>query len=775
MAQFEDYLERKKQNQEMEYRWDQEEKGIPMQKFEVGMDSIELIDYYQERLEKTSFSDRTKYYFENAGLMASKSKRYRNISKGGGNVEAFASVHGNHSADKRKKSANKAANAFGKAALLAEKYQKKKSKDFYELFTRREEVMRLRMEGMEQAAETKSTSDNNEIYLKSKAKISCLMILMDQLKNLKKQAALLGDQKVVEKLTKKEKSIRKELFKVQDDMRTYLPTTDQKWRTENGIENWYDDEEMRERVMDARGKAHTQNIYDEDILTQMNYKTIRSHVVKYKMNYPCNVVRLDQKGQPITLAESKKLEWNKRYQEAQEEEDQETLDRMDLEVLKRIENYDLPSLSAFANHDMNTLFRRHPAEYYEMFISAPDFINAQMQKEGAVKDAIDTNPVLKQKIELMKVMSRYLRASLMNSHIHLKSGNFTFAESSLSQAKEDDYIRKIQDGYLKLDETLAHQIEEEEKKGPKIQTLGERKAELTQLKQTNPGLTEDGYKIYRGFREENKVYEEPSYKKITEDFCRLQSERTGKNVLVGVSHSFGAMLRAVHYDKNGKPISEAEQKKKEQNDRWMNSWVEKENETPEEKQAREATQLEIIQKETKTLFAGFDFPEPKDLKKWTKKMLKEKPFALAEMLKRSLAYDKLAEFHPAVKEYRDNHPVFARKLNVAIALNQMMNDFTQSYYGVKTASQEGSEVIDAENQATFKTDFDDKSNPTGFEQQYLEGYTEQYNLLYPLMLAEKEANEQAEQHELEDLKTKAAKYKKDKKKLILDDGDGDED
>ena len=80
MAQFENYLERKKQNQEMQYRWDQEEKELPKQKYEVGMDSYDLVDYYENRMEQTAFAERTKYYFEDAGLLASKSKRYFNIS-----------------------------------------------------------------------------------------------------------------------------------------------------------------------------------------------------------------------------------------------------------------------------------------------------------------------------------------------------------------------------------------------------------------------------------------------------------------------------------------------------------------------------------------------------------------------------------------------------------------------------------------------------------------------------------------------------------------------
>ncbi len=761
MAQFENYLERKKQNQEMQYRWDQEEKELPKQKYEVGMDSYDLIDYYENRMEQTAFAERTKYYFEDAGLLASKSKRYFNISEGGANVEEFAAQHKNHSADKRKKSANKAATAFGKAAILADKYNKKKSKDFYEVYTRREEIMRLRMEGMEQAAETKSTSKNNEIYLKSKAKISCLMILMDQLRNLSKMAKLKGDTKSLQKLQKKGTSIKKELMKAQDDMRENILRTDLKWKEENGINEF----QAINMVESARIETGNHRIVEDDVKTRMSYKTLKVHMARYKMKPPCHVVRLDRKGQPISLTEAKKKAWNDRYNEALENGDQETINEMNLEALRRIEKYDFPDPASLQKYDMNTLFRFHPAEYLEKFMNMPQFIKAHQKEGDPIKQYIEEHPVLKRKIEFMNVMCDYMTESLMSAHIAVANGEYSRFDHTISKGRFQEYSGKLRTAYQKLDQAVKKEQGEKEKLDPKIQTLAEQKTEYEKLKRTNPGFTKGGYQLYKGFFEENKTYLNPEYVKITSDYQKIYNKKNNKSDNLELSRTFGAMLRAVHLDKDGKPISEADKRKKAQNDRWMNSWVEKENETEEEKQQREATQREIVEKEAETIFKGFTFPEPADLKKWTKEMLTKKPFAFAEMLKRALAVDKLAELCPAMREYRDTHPVFQKKLAVAFALNSMTPQFTKSYYGVNTAVLAGAEVVDEATQLDSKQSFEDAGSPMGYEQQHLLGYTEQFNKLRPMQLKEQQDKKTAEEQARRELQNKAAKYKADKRKV----------
>lgn len=740
----------------MEYRWDQEQKGFPEQKFEVGMDSNDLINYFEERIENTTFKERTQYYFENAGLMANKAKRYRNIEKGGNGVEDYALQHTNHSADKRKKSARKAADAFGKAAVLADKYQKKPCKDYYEMYTRREEIMRLRMEGMVQAAETKSTSEDNEIYLKSKAKISCLMILYDQLKYLKKEAKYKEELKSVQKLEKKEKALRKELTKVQNEMKENLPTTDQKWKHKNGIYELAAAEELSY----YRRKSGVNDMNENTLNTMKSYKQIREHCKKYKMDPPCYIVRLDKKGNPITLVDSKKLEWNKQYQTALRENNQDIIIKMDMEAIKRIEQYDLPSFNTLYNHGSNAVFRQHPAQYYEMIMSAPEFVSKQMEKGGAVKEYIEKNPVLQKKIEALNILKKTFEDVLGQYFIDSDSGKFSPYATSYHQDMMHRHGTKILESYRALNEAIGM---EKEKEAPKLQTADEKAEEFEELKKTNPNLTKDGYKIYKALIDMNQIYKDPEYLRITEEFGAKYDKAHGEHHTWEITRIFGAMLRAVHYDQNGNPISETDKSRKKQNDEWMNSWVEKENETEKEKEEREKTRNKIVKKEVKTLFKGFDFPEPENLEEWLHGMLKKKPFSFMEMLKRAIAFDMMAKIHPGLKDYLDKHKAFVQKINVATALMQMLPQFSKAYYGIDCAAHEGAQVIDADLQADVSADYHDPESLTGYEQQHLDAYRMEYNKLIPLLQQEKMEEAEAEENALNEMKRKKEEYLKKSK------------
>ena len=459
MGQFEDYLEKKQQGELNEFSKAQVNKGIPEQEG-IVMDGREMIEHVQERIENTTFQERTEYYFENTGLMSDKIKRYTRIEYGAGGVEEFSRKHQNHSADKRKKSASQAATYFARAGKLMNKYRGKDSKNSYELYSRREEIMRLRLEGMLKAAETKSTSEQHEIYLKSKARVSCLMMLRDQAQNLSQAARLMNDRKSMEKLMKKMQSLQNELKKVQETIHENLPSTADRWMEKNGLdESKYDDKALE----NYRGMTKNQYVSGDDLRTYVTYSTLTKQVKKYKMDYPCRTVLLDKEGQPVSRAEAKKLEWNQRYQEAVENKDQETVDKMKMEALKRIEKYPLPSLQAIHGGDMTTLFRENPAEFHEMFISAVSFCH---EAAGPIREEIDTNPVLKAKINAIEQIWELMYYRFQEAGIDLRteriydgtiSGmvsagyeNFSEKKSKLDQDSVNELHANIQSAYLKL-------------------------------------------------------------------------------------------------------------------------------------------------------------------------------------------------------------------------------------------------------------------------------------------------------------------------------------
>ena len=123
--------------------------------------------------------------------------------------------------------AREASKAFGKAATAARKLEQCKNLPVSALYGKREEIMRLRMEGMLKAAEVKAQSAKHEQYLKSKAKLSCLSILMDQLEEMQKEAKSQMEDAEERKLSAKHRSLSKELEAVRAEVERTLPPIEQ--------------------------------------------------------------------------------------------------------------------------------------------------------------------------------------------------------------------------------------------------------------------------------------------------------------------------------------------------------------------------------------------------------------------------------------------------------------------------------------------------------------------------------------------------------------------
>ena len=746
MAQFEDYLEKKKQKQLIDFRGDIEQKQLKAPGMEIGMDSEQLINYYQSRIDNTTFKERTAYYFEDARLMGSKARRYLTISKGGGGVEQYAKDHVNHSADKRKKSAKKATQAFVNAGELILKYKKKPAKDAYETFTRREQIMRLRMEGMEAAAETKSVSAENELYLKSKAKISCLMVLFDQIQNLRKEAERTGNTRLLQKFDTKEREIQKELIAVQRTMKENLPTADEKWREENGLTSREVNRATEQNHHDTQFDHSVPVLNPEEMALKMEYQKLMITNRKKGMDFPAAVVRLDRNGQPITQVDAKKLEWNKRYQEAASKGDQATVEAMKVEALKRIESFDLPELKDLKGNDILAVFRHRIIDHYEMMINVPKFIaEEEKNPEGAVCKYLNEHPALKEKTKILAVYHKIMQRRMQVAGIDPENGDYKLSAGREQQPQQMSKVELRQFGeqiaglyrsYYQLEDQEL-QRKENEKEKLSLPTEAEENAELAHLRteNQNPNLTMDSYRIYKEFLASNQITFRQGYDDIGKAY--LTKVGLGNE---DVSRSFSSMLRSVHYDKNGKPVSAEDKRLQKQNDRWMNSFKVKENETAEEKAKREAIQQKIIEKEVGTLFGDFELPEPKNLKKWFDEQLRQRPFELAELLRRTLAFDVTAKFIPALAEYRDSHPEFTKKLNVITSLNNFCTAYATAYYGVKAGFGKGAAIVDGTLQTQSKNAFYDQTEVMNY-QYHLEGYTKNYNQ-YTATVKE---NENAEQ------------------------------
>ena len=231
MAQLKDYAERNTEIQKEDFLQQQREKGLGHIEEKGGgfgfLSKNMLMEKFRDRKKTTDFVTRTKYYFEDATVMQAKAQRYRNLADNDGDIAAHAARYSNHSAGKRKKAANAAADAFDHAAALEEQYRADmQSQDSMTQFRRKKEIMEARLLGMKKAAEVKSTSKENETYRILKAEISCLAILKEQAQELTKQEQ---DEEAKAQLLAEVRKVGKDLAAAEKKMASVMPSPQKQW------------------------------------------------------------------------------------------------------------------------------------------------------------------------------------------------------------------------------------------------------------------------------------------------------------------------------------------------------------------------------------------------------------------------------------------------------------------------------------------------------------------------------------------------------------------
>ncbi len=749
MAQFEDYVQKQIKHQGEVARIDEYQKGLlgaeidifdqpeEVQKFDVEYDPAQLEEKFQKRLADTTYKARTLYYFQDAGMYAAKARRYWKISNQneGGEIDQFADEYRHTGASKRRKAAKKAGNAFGKAALLVQKNREKekKAKNDYEIFEMREAVMRLRMEGMENAAEAKARNATHEKYLKYKARISCLTMLQDQLKNLRKNAKRFNNnQAVIQKFYNKSASLRAELATAKQKLSAVAVSADQTWALEN----------------DVKGKVETLydgSLNDRNVVPQMKANQAKTLAVLQTINAqnqnnaaPLYTLRLDRNHQPINKAEAQKMEWNKKYNQVMQgdDHDQNAKNEMLLSIAKRVERYQLPDFNAFQNGSVLEQFQSHAVEYHEMLLKTPDFLNGQMNdKNGVLAQYANQHPLFKAKLQLLTAMGRHLKDTMKENNIDPKTAKISKMQGMLEMNDEErrQQIATSYEAYRMKEQTQnAAQEKIDPQKVLSLETQADQDAEYAQLRQRNPGFTKKQYKVYKGLKSALAVYEDQA---IWDRVNAMSPQYTDKkNSDLEASRDLGMVLRAVHYDKNGKPISEEDRRKAAQNERWIKAWEADLND-----EAAQKTKLELVMKELPNVLDGFDFPEPQNVEQWFKKNMEERPFEFQEMVTRSLSISNMEKRFPWITEYINTHTVFREKLKIMSRLATLLNPGIQCFYNLRAqADNFRLGVVKADSREEAEATMADRK--VGFDD-YVAVYPEVYNQSQPI-LAQIEAEKQ---------------------------------
>ena len=219
MADFDGYKQAQKE-QNMEFQTRKEQQSDFLQKGDKTVEPAQqLIKRYESKYTNPEeFAERTRHYFKDASIGDLNAENYEKLSGDTQIIENYSAMYTNNWASKRKSKAVEASENFKTMGDKMRKYSQitqQSSLGSLEKFTLQEEIMNYRYKGMSAAAVVKSKSSAHEDYMKCKSKLSCSMVLQDQLEHLMESEK---DPAVLEQLQKKHDNLVKTIDNAQQQL-----------------------------------------------------------------------------------------------------------------------------------------------------------------------------------------------------------------------------------------------------------------------------------------------------------------------------------------------------------------------------------------------------------------------------------------------------------------------------------------------------------------------------------------------------------------------------
>ena len=685
-------------------------------------------------LSGTSFAERTEYYFKEQGLLTAKEERYQKLSEDtDGSVAQFAEEHKNTNAKKRKKSAKSAAQNFKKARDL-EDAASGKDMSAIEEYKSRDEIMRARMAGMIDAAKVKATSAEDEGYRIAKAKLKCLSVLHDQLLHLKTDEHRAEFVKAEKKLIKELNSARKEMTKYSEKQ------TDQKWRSENGM----DDPQVIDEIVKNCGN---ETVTAEDVRVllpgmiagkEKSRPEYREAFEKCKANNvykdmgedpgnldrvimnPCYYVRRDKNGKPVNKNEQKKADWNRRWCEACSDRSKSG-ERITLleEACKRYEKMSVPDLNEVKKKGAIYFYKKDPVGIYSVSKFALTIDNLK-EKEPFIEGFEKIHKEFAAKMEIWRMFSAVLTCELGEKHL-MKQGkdgweisiinkNRLYTEDEKKEAEEeykDDHTYKmnlLEEKYAPLNEARKKDREENTVNNQtlKLQTEKEVIQDREHATKAYKRYNKESYKVYSSLVYGDLYLKNPLYKSYFDDKISF------RNNTLEITRCGACVMRKVNFDDNWQPISEEDKKNHEWNMKYavtLNSMVKqktKKNKAKEEPEAgsyEEKAITEMAKEELVRFYTnGFKLPDPEVIKKeLIDRMRSGKSFKsdyfesfikssgdIKEYMNKALAYSNLIGLFPDIKIFANKEE--NQKMNAyytaGMHLAGLVNAYTEFNYGI---------------------------------------------------------------------------------------------
>ena len=247
MSGFEEY-KKKQDNQDNRdlFVTNEINKGIDINKPSYDYDPEQLMEHLTAKISDKSeeaFALRTKYYFSDRDAQTAKIRRYQKLSNIGENKDKlteYAGRYNYHKATDRQYAADTAAHKFMDVQNKQYEYRKdddpNSTVDSLTKYKHRKEIMKCRMEALKSVAFVKAQNKKHEKYLIGRSRLSCNLVLKDQLEHFielesNKQDNAVTLRKLRSELTKVESEIKKATKTLIDN----VPQAQYKWREANGL------------------------------------------------------------------------------------------------------------------------------------------------------------------------------------------------------------------------------------------------------------------------------------------------------------------------------------------------------------------------------------------------------------------------------------------------------------------------------------------------------------------------------------------------------------
>lgn len=711
------YVEKRRQKQDMTAFYEQKQQVdiSGAEKYELKNDSVESIRYrYQERLDTTDFQDREFYYFKDQTLLEKKAEKYRRMANDENQVMTrYADRYEYRSARKRKGYAKDASKAFNKA-LNKERSLDESGKTPLEKYKAREEIMRIRLDGMIAVAKTKAKNKDNEKYRISKAKYSCLMVLKDQLDHLLGKRAGEDYEEIKTKLDK-------EISDALSTLRKYSPNaadrSEERWREVNGLN---DEENVNELLEEAR--EINPEITKEDVIIRERTLRLEAEITRPELMdafrtaqkngvygdkplvdgndqdrvfmFMCHYIKRDANGRPINNAEQKKAEWNQKWFDTVSDPTKvKERNEMIEQKFKEIVKFELPSPAELKEKGVWYFYNKDPFGFAKMVQESVALDNFR-EHDPFAQEYYKTHPKLRTFFEATKWLGTIFKTVCsFEHHFDMLHGGAEYLDKESCKLNLENYLT-----------SAAYWNEEYENEYNKLHGLVNEPLSYEYAHDLNENLTKEGYEIYTTAKKENQHLHNPEIRaKWQECLNKTAPGSLMRTADMEISRGLGLLLENVHYDKNWKPLTKEDEQKHKANLEMIEKAM-----TCNEQEFREIVieKLNLLNK----LVQSIKWPTPEELKAgWLTGFVKNSPQVAAELSKLTLCIPCIWNEYPWVKEMIKTDPAY-KELDligdVFAPISQGMTFYFSGKYGIELKNSADAQISPAEYAKVYMQTFD---------------------------------------------------------------------